>query len=196
MKKRFKSKNLKFTLLVATILLVGVGIAYAALSTTLTITFGKITQSALSWNVAFEGSSATGTASGTSNTGLTCGNATITATSVTVADTTLSKPGDKCTYTLTVKNSGTVDAKLNAITPTAPSDTTCGTSTGGTLICGNITYKLTSDQAGSNVISTGTTLASNNSQTIYLVVSYNASGLQSTSITQTGGKFTLSYVQA
>ena len=194
--KILKDQNLKFILLVAAVLLLGVGIAYAALSTTLTITFGKVTQSALSWNVAFEGSSATATVGGTSATGRTCGTATITATSVTVADTTLSKPGDKCTYTLKVKNSGTVGAKLNTITPTAPTDATCATATGGNLVCGNITYKLTSDSSGATVLPTGTSLAAGGTQTMYLVVSYNASGLQSTAITQTGAKFTLSYTQA
>ena len=194
--KKIKDQNLKFILLVAAVLLLGVGIAYAALSTTLTITFGSVTQSALSWNVAFQGSSATGTPGGTSATGRSCGTATITATSVTVADTTLSKPGDKCTYTLNVKNSGTVGALLNTITPTAPTSTTCETATSGNLVCGNITYKLTSDSGGATLLPTGTTLAAGDTQTMYLVVSYNAAGVQSSTITQSGAKFTLSYTQA
>lgn len=194
--KKLKDQNLKFILIVAAVLLVGVGIAYAALSTTLTVTFGTVTQSALTWNIAFQGSSATATAAGTSDTGRTCGNATITATSVTVADTTLSKPGDKCTYTLTVKNSGTVGATLSTITPTAPSGTQCGTATGGNLVCGNITYKLTSDAAGNTVLPTGTALAAGASQTMYLVVSYNADTLQSQEVSQSGAKFTLTYAQA
>ena len=190
------SQNFKFLLLVAVILLVGVGIAYAALSTSLSITFGTVTQSSLSWDVGFQGSSASGTASGTSETGRVCGTATITPSAVTLANTSLSKPGDKCTYTLTVANNGTVGAKLNAITPTAPTGTTCNTATGGNLVCGNITYKLTSDSGGSTLLPTGTTLASGNTQTLYLVVMYNASGLQSSNITQSGAKFTLSYTQA
>ena len=194
--KKLKKEELKFVLLVAAILVVGVGIAYAALSTTLSITFGTVTQSALSWNVAFTGTSAPVTAAGTSDTGRSCGAATVTATSVTVADTSLSKPGDKCTYTLTVKNSGTVAAKLNAITPTAPSGISCGTAAGGNLVCGNITYKLTTDAAGSTLLTTGGALNPNNTQTIYLVAMYNANTLQSTAITHTGAKFTLSYVQA
>lgn len=195
MKKR-RSKNLKILLLAAAIFVVGVGIAYAALSATLSITFGNVTQSAVSWNVGFTGSSATGTASGTSDTGRSCGNATITSSAVTLANTTLSKPGDKCTYTLTIKNSGSIAAKLNTITPTAPTGITCGTASGGNLVCGNITYKLTSDSAGSTVLTTGSTLASSGTQTIYLVVMYNASGVQSSAITQTGAKFTLNFEQA
>lgn len=194
--KKQRSKNLKFLLLVAAIFVVGVGVAYAALSATLNITFGNVAQSAITWNVGFTGTSATATAGGTSATGRSCGNATITSSSVTLADTTLSKPGDSCTYTLTIKNSGTVGAKLNTITPSSPTSTSCGTASGGNLVCGNITYKLTSDAAGSNILTSGNTLAANATQTVYLVVMYNASGVQSSTITQTGAKFTLTYAQA
>ncbi len=194
--KKLSKQNLKFLFLVATIMVVGVGIAYAALSTTLNITFGSVTQSALEWNVGFQGNSATATAAGTSSTGRSCGAATITPSTVTVADTTLSKPGDKCTYTLTVANSGTVGAVLASITPTAPSGITCGTATTGNLVCGNITYKLTSDSTGNTVLPTGTNLAAGATQTIYLVISYNAETLQGTAVTHTGAKFTLVYNQA
>lgn len=195
MKKR-RSKSLRFMLLIAAIFVVGVGVAYAALSATLNITFGNVTQSAITWSVGFTGSSATGTAAGTSATGRSCGNATITSSAVTLADTTLSKPGDKCTYTLTIKNSGTIGATLNTITPSAPSGISCATATGGNLVCGNITYKLTSDSAGSNILTTGNTIAASGTQTVYLVVMYNASGVQSSEITQSGAKFTLTFAQA
>lgn len=194
--KKLSKENLKFLLMVATIMIVGVGIAYAALSTTLNITFGSVTQSALSWNVGFQGNSATATAAGTSDTGRVCGVATITPSTVTVADTTLSKPGDKCTYALTVANSGTVGAVLASITPTAPTGITCSTATGGNLVCGNITYKLASDANGSTVLPTNTNLAAGAIQNVYLVVSYNAEALQSTAVTHTGAKFTLTYNQA
>ena len=140
--KKLKSKELKFLLLVAAIFVIGTGIAFAALSASLTITFGTITQNSLTWDVAFQGSSATATPGGTSATGRSCGTATITSNSVTVAATTLSKPGDKCTYELTVANNGTVNAKLSTITPTAPTSTACGTLSTGNMVCGNITYKV------------------------------------------------------
>jgi len=193
MKKR---QDYKFLLLVAIILVAGIGIAYAALSTTLTITFGQITQSALTWDVGFTGTSATATAAGTSGTGRVCGTAAITPSTVTIANSQLSKPGDKCTYELTIANNGTVDATLGAITPTAPTSVTCGTATGGNLVCGNITYKLTTDAAGSTLLTTGGTLAKSATQKVYLVAMYNASGLQSTAINQSGAKFTLTYNQA
>ena len=194
--QKFQSKR---TMIIVTVLcacLFGLAVAYAALSTTLSITFNNVTQQALTWNVAFQGSSATAEASGTSATGRTCGTATITADSVSLADTTLSKPGDKCTYTLTVKNSGTVAATLATITPTSPTGIACETATSGNLVCGNITYKLTSDSTGSTLLPTGTTLAAGASQTIYLVAMYNADTLQSTAVTQNGAKFSLIYNQA
>ncbi|MBR4693337.1 MAG: hypothetical protein IKQ06_04675 [Bacilli bacterium] len=193
MKKRH---DYKFLLLVAVIMVAGIGIAYAALSTTLTITFGTITQNALTWDVGFTGTSATATAGGTSATGRTCGNASITASSVTIANTTLSKPGDKCTWELTVANNGTVNATLGGITPTAPTSITCGTASGANLVCGNITYNLTTDSGGSTLLTTGGALNSGATQKIYLVAKYNASGLQSSAITHNGAKFTLTYNQA
>ena len=79
------------------VLLVGLSIAYAALSTTLNVTVSSVgSQGGMSWNVGFTGSSATPTVLGTSATGRSCGTATITTTAVTIADTTLSKPDDSC----------------------------------------------------------------------------------------------------
>ena len=193
--KKLRSKELKYLLLVAAIFVIGTGVAFAALSATLTITFGSITQNSLTWDVAFQGTSATATVGGTSATGRTCGTATITSNSVTVAATTLSKPGDKCTYQLTVANNGTVNAKLSTITPTAPSSTTCGTLSSGNMVCGNITYKLTSDSSGATLLPTNTTLNTGATQTMYLVISYNSESLATSQITQSGAKFSLVYEQ-
>ena len=194
---KLNNNNLQFLLLLAIILIGGIGIAYAALSATLTITFGNVTQNALTWNVGFTGSSATATAGGTSATGRSCGTATITPSAVTVANTTLSKPGDICTWTLNIKNSGTVGAKLNGITATAPSGITCGTASGGNLVCGNITYNLTSDSTGTTILTTGSTLAAGATQTVYLIAKYTpTNAVQSSEIVQTGAKFSLVYNQA
>lgn len=197
--KKNKSKTLKQLLIIVAILTFGVGVAYAALSATLNITFGKVTQSALSWNVGFQGTSATGTFIGSSTTGSSCGTATITSSSVSVADTSLSKPGDKCYYTLTVKNSGTVGAKLNTITPTAPSGITCNPISGGSMTCGNITYKLLSsiDSNGNgSTLATGGTIAANGTQSVYLVAEFTGANVVSTPVEHTGAKFELYYVQA
>ena len=195
--KILQNKNLRFILLVAAILLVGVGVAYAALSTTLNITFNKVTQNALSWNVAFQTGTVTPTAAGTSATGRVCGTATVTADSVTVAETSVSKPGDKCTYQLVIENTGTVNARLSSITPTAPTSTTCETASEGVLACGTISYKLTTDAAGTTAFTSGGTLAAGATQNVYLVVSYiPTTTVSETAVSQSNGKFTLSYTQA
>ena len=196
MKKIQNNETLRLVLAVALVLLVGVSVAYAALSTTLNITFGKVTQSALTWDVGFVPGSVTATAGGTSDTGRSCGTATVTAGSVSLADTTLSKPGDKCTWTLQIQYSGSVGAKLNTITPTAPSGISCGTASGANLVCGNITYNLTTDSGGGTILSTGGTLAAGNTQTVYLVAKYTpTNAVQSSAITHTGAKFSLVYAQ-
>lgn len=189
-------KALTIAFAIAMVSVLGIVVAYATLSTTLNISFSSVSQEALSWNVGFQGTSATATAYGTSSTGRECGNATITSNSVSVGSTKLSKPGDKCTYTLTIKNSGGIAAKLSSITPTASSSTTCSTLSGPTMVCGKITYKLTSDSGGNNAIASNTTLEKGASTTVYLVASYTDSGLNSTTVTQSGGKFVLNYAQA
>lgn len=191
-------KVLNITLAVITVLVLGIVVAYAALSAALNITFNGVTQNKLTWNVAFQGNSVNASSSGTSSTGRTCGVATVTATSVTVATTTLSKPEDKCIYTLTVKNGGDIGAKLTSITPTRPTGTnvSCSSANGPTMLCGNITYKLTSDSGGATALATNTTLAAGASSTIYLVASYTGTSLSTSQITQSGARFTLNYAQA
>lgn len=197
MKKLLQNENLKFLLLIAVVLIAGVGVAYAALSTTLNVTFNKITQNALTWDVHFVTGSGTvtGTPSGTSATGRTCGAATVNATSVTVADSAVSKPGDVCTYALQIENGGTVGAILNSITLTDPTGLTC-TKSGASMTCGNVTYKLATNDTGTTLLTTNSTLAANATQDVYLIVKYDPEDtLQSTAIEQTGAQFTLVYNQ-
>ena len=171
--------------------LFGISIAYAALSATLTITMGKVTQNALTWNVGFE----TGTVNGTSTGGATCGQATATSDSVTVANTTLATLHDKCVYKLKVKNTGSVAAQLSAISAKTPSSVTCNTTTTSQMVCGNITYKLTTDAAGSTLLGTGGTLAaSSGTLDVYLSAEYTGTETGASSEQNNGG-FTLTYSQ-
>ena len=193
------SKRLLFILGIAIFCLFGISIAFAAMSTTLNITFGKVTQNALTWNVAFKTGDVTGTTGGTSGTGRTCGKATVAATAVTVADTTLSKPGDKCTYKLNVVNSGGIAAKVGTITPTKPTGTnvTCGTATTSKMVCGNITYLLTTDANGTTQLTNSNfTVNASSNKDMYLVVSYSGTGLNSAAVTQSAAKFAINFDQA
>ena len=168
--KKIDRQNLMVVIYIMVVVIAGVSVAYAALSTTLSITTSKITQNALSWEVGFRSGNVTPTSTGSSNSGRVCGTATVTSSTVTIANTTLSKPDDTCTYELVVENSGSIDATLATITPVSPSSTSC-TNSGASMVCGNITYKLTTDSAGNTLLTTGGTLENTTgNQKIYLVI--------------------------
>ena len=157
----------------------------------------KVTQTAQSWNVALTTGTLTATVEGTGDTGRSCGTATVTATSITVNNTTLSKPGDGCVYTFVVNNTGTIAAKLGTVTPTKPTGTTCGTASGGNMVCGNITYRVTTNSAGTTIAkSSNTSVAAGGTKTLYLVVRYTGTDLATSAVTQTGAKFKLPFNQA
>lgn len=198
-------KNSKLTtFLIVLCFMVGVlSVAFAALSTTLNINFSKVTQTAQTWDVGFDitgssnGTSITvnGSTGGTSTTGRSCGAATVSKESVTIANTSLSKPGDKCTWNLTIKNGGTISAKLSNITSTKPTESsvTC-TGSGASLVCGNITYKLATNTSGT-LLTKDSVLAGGSSLPVYLIAQYTGSNVNNSSIEQTGTKFTLTYSQ-
>ena len=200
MKKRSKQKqkNQKqmLTIIGAIVLLiVGISVAYAALSSTLNITTGSVTQGTMSWEVGFLPGTVEAAVGGTSDTGRSCGDATATASTVTIANSTLSKPDDSCTYQLTIKNTGTLDAVLTNVTPVHPTSTTC-TDSGASMECGNLTYKLSTDVAGTTLLPLNGTIAkSTGSKTVYLIVKYTGTEINSTAIEQAAGGFTLVYSQ-
>ncbi len=193
-----KIKNEKKTyvlIAVLTGLVISLGIAYAALSQTLDITFGNVTQNAQTWKIGFvtQSAAAATTTGGTSATGRTCGTVTTTSTTATITDTTLSKPDDKCIWKLQVKNSGNIGATLSDLKAVQPESTTC-TVSGGSMVCGNITYKLTTDEAGSTLYKKGTALAVGATKDLYLVAQFTGS-ISSTKVTQSAAGFTLVYGQ-
>ena len=191
------NKSLYIIVGILIISLITLSIAFAALITNLNINFGNVNQSVQTWNVAFTGTSVSGTASGSASTaGRSCGAASVTATQVTVGDTQLSKPDDQCQWVLTVKNNGTIGAKLSTITANKGSNTCeIGGSTGKqtSMVCGNITYTLTSD--GTTALPTNTSLAANATQSVYVTAKYTGSGVNGTAVTQSGLSFVLGYTQ-
>ena len=65
------------------------------------------------------------------------------------------------------------------------------------MVCGNITYKLTTNSGGSTLLTTSAgNLTAGSSLTVYLVAEYTGTTVNSSAVTQTGGKFTLVYNQA
>lgn len=196
-------KGLYFIVGILVVAVLGLSIAFAAMSTTLNVTFGTVTQDALTWNVHWvSASNKAATATSTSSNGFSCGTASTSASvsggaldTVTVTSTSLSKPDDKCVWALQIKNDGTIAAKLGTITAVKPTSKTC-TVSGASMVCGNVTYKLTTDAAGSTLLAANSTIAANGTLNVYLVAMYNDPNLNdSAADTQTNAGFTLVYNQ-
>ena len=192
-----KSKKSLIIILFISIFSVGViSIAFAALSQTLNITSGKVTQNALTWNVGFVAGTYTGTPDGTSSNGLSCGNVTATRNTLTVNNTTLSKPDDVCTYSIPISNTGDLTAYLQSITYTAPTSTSCtinnlgdDSSNYGNMTCGNIKYYLHHNTTCSFIYE----LKPSVTRYLYIEVSYIGEDLNSTSSTQKNAKVNIVY---
>ena len=109
MEKERKIKLLSLCVLIVAVL--GLTIAFAALSQTLTIN-GSATAEKSSWDVRFENlnlSEKTGTAEVSTSPSLT-------ETTISGLNISLSKPGDKIIYEFDLVNNGSIDAKLTDIT--------------------------------------------------------------------------------
>lgn len=201
---KMKRRNHNILLLVIVILgtcAVGIVIAYAALSTSLETKFGNLTQQALTWNVGFSTGSVAGIAS---NSSVECKNATVTSSTVSGIKVIFQSPGDKCSYTFTVINNGTIGASITSITPKTPSSASCSTASGSTMICGNITYKLRYDSATSSTQpAIGDVLAAKSGSTattrnIVLTAEYTGTTTASSETSdfkQSGFGFTINYGQ-
>ena len=195
MKNERKSLFVIVTILAIAVL--GLSIAYAALSATLTARFANVGSNPLRWEVGFVEGTVAGTSTGTSSTGRECGTASVTTSMASVAQTTLSKPGDTCTYALTIKNTGTIDANLTAIAPTQPTGATCSVAEGAKMVCGNITYKITTDSAGNSLLTANRMLEKTSGELpVYLIATYSGSEVASEPFTHEGAAFTLTYNQA
>jgi len=199
MKNERKSLFVIVTILAVAVL--GLSIAYAALSTTLTARLGTVTQSQQLWAVGFQEGTVAGTPSnsqGSSTSDITCSNATVTTSQASVSGAiVLGKPGDTCTYQLKIQNTGTIDAKLSTIVGTHPQGASSCTGTGASMVCGDLTYKLTTDAAGQTVLTDNRLLEKSTGElTVYLIATYSGTTVSGDDVTHTGVEFTLTYNQA
>lgn len=210
--KKANPKRMTLAILLLIVIVFAISIAYSVLSSTLTLNVNKITQTPQSWDVGFVPGTVNGIANGDTLEGIVCGDATVTATSVVVSQAELSQPQDSCTYPLTIRNSGTISAKLTSITTVIPSyskqeeddqgliTNTVGmancTSSGATLTCGNTSYTITTDSSGNTPLTTNTTINPNNGETqVYLILKYIGQPQLYTTYTYEGGGFNLVYNQ-
>ena len=170
----------------------GLTVAYSALSATLKVS-GTGSVTAGTWDVKF--TAATGS---NSNTGATCNNPTLNNTTITNVNPTFVKPGDSCTYTITVKNNGTIPAKLTGITPATPAISLSGADSA--TVNGKIDYELTygGTKVTSGVTGLTTALAKSGTTTITMKITFNstATAVPATAVTVTIPETTFSYAAA
>ena len=172
-----KQKNQRTLAIFAlAIAIVATTIAYAALSTTLNIS-GTVTKKGGSWNIYFTNPSSA-SIEGSAK-----------ASTITLASTQVSfnvelyKPNDSVTYTVDIKNGGTIDAILDSVTLTGVD----------TASNNDITYKVTYKDG--TAIKKGDTLNKGVTKTIKIYVKYNdVSTLANTDVKLNLG-VSLAYIQ-
>lgn len=194
-------QKLSFMIVAFLVVIAGLSVAYAALSTTLNINVDKVTANKIDWDVSM--SCSLTTSGGTSATGRSCGAVSTSGTSITVADSQLSKPGDYCLYTCTVTNGSDVAISLGNIASTAPtkaSGTESCTASGSAITCTYVKYQLCTAQSSgtcSTALSTSNgSVPANSTKTIYLLNSFTSTSLNTAGAVLTNAKFTLTYNQA
>ena len=195
-----KKKFIVTSLIVVAVLLLSVSIAYAALSSSLTITIPQVKQEVMTWDIGFNPGTVTCSIV-TDNSGLTsCGSATVTTTTVSGIETIVSEPGDKCACTLSILNKGTIGGKISTINITKPQNTTC-TISGSTMTCDNIIYKLHYDNAASStLVAVGDTIAPKSgstptTKTVVLTIEHSSTAGPQQDVTQTGFAYNITYSQ-
>jgi len=188
------NKGLILGIVAMIVAIIGTGVAFAALGTTLNVT-GTAKVTPASWNIHFR------TLSSPTITG-----AATVPTPPVLSDTTinnfnivLTKPGDSVTYTFYVENSGSLAARIGTFT--APTGPTCtGTGTNATndasTVCTNLTYTYKNVTTG-NTIAAGEVLAAGASTQIELKIMYNstATALPDAEVTISGLGFSMNYIE-
>lgn len=190
-------KILSVVLVLVVTFVFGIVIAYAALSTALTATFSSVTQTPVGWNVRIASGNFYSTDGGEDSTGRYCGGINVSDNLITIDSTTLSKPGDACKYSIVVENSGDIPAMLSNINVMKPDDVSCTTNSDSTMVCGNITYILSTDVNGTLPFTVGTKLnEKGGTNNAFLIVEYTGESSSPTPIVQSGAGFSLGYKQA
>lgn len=186
-----KHKNALIGALLAVVFVMAVG--YAALSQTLTITgTATVTDQSQNWNVHFDeektsGSGVVDTSTGTGGTVNPSGTIQLSDNNHTATlNATLIQPGDSVTFTLTIKNKGSITADLNdlVITPTDGG----GTLAGSTVTAGNIIFEVTGPSE--------TTIAQNETATVTVKATFKNDATSVGDVTTAGISVTMNAEQA
>lgn len=200
MEKERKIKTLSLVALVVAVL--GLTVAFAALSTQLTID-GTASVSKASWDVHFENLSDP-TKNGGASVGVGDGKGIQTdTTTIELPDLTFTKPGDTVTYTFDVVNRGTIDAKVTTpptinnelLSITASAVDADKNAADKKMVEDNFVWSLT--YADDTEIAEGNELLNKGTRQMKLTVGYSdkATKVPSDDVSITGIKITMTYGQ-
>ena len=177
------NKNIKIITIIGLILVVGaLSVGYAALSKKLTIN-GTADINASTWSIDLQTPSCTKTGDATFSLPATDG------TTITFSDIKLSLPGDSVTCTIPVKNTGTIDANLESINITAPSNVS------NDYKC-YVTYDGINYNTGATFVNSALDASAIKNATIKFEFDSAATTVPSTPVSLSGLKVDLNYVQA
>ncbi len=185
MERQRKIKVMSVIALIVAVL--GLTVAFAALSTTLTIN-GSATINASSWSIYFTNlQEVTTTGDAEVTTAPTLNN-----TSFTGLVVKLTKPGDSVTYTFDVTNAGDIDAILSSYTK---NNLSCTGGADASSVCSDLEYTLT--YSDGTAVAQNDTLDSNETKTLKLTLSYKdtAISLPEEAVTVSGLSITMVYGQ-
>lgn len=166
------------------IAVIGLGIAFAAFTQSLTIN-GSATVESSSWDIHYAETSA-GTAPGTSGKTITASTSNtqsgVTSTAASTTSTlkpndftwagTFKTPGDRISYTFYVCNKGSFGAKLTSITTPTPTCTKGGQTE--QTICGKITYGVYTNSTGTTALAQNTTLAAGACTQVWVIATLSS----------------------
>ncbi len=198
MEKERKIKTLSIVALIVAVL--GLTVAFASLSQVLTIR-GTTTAKGGKWDIHFEkdGSGATmvkpvktGEAEAT--------DASLNSTSISGIAVTLKKPGDTVTYEFDVKNAGTINAKIGALTEKKG---ICESLDGESqeneeMVCSHLVYSLQyKEDSGNKDVKVNDDLNKTDKKTMVLTIAYdgNADEIPSNDVQIEIPDITITYVQ-
>ena len=204
--KEEKRKNMLYILGIIALCVVGISIAYAILSTTLTIS-GTSDVQGVNWEIYFsendEGDSITTTG------GATYTEPTIDGTTIKDYNVSLTKPGDSVSFLYYITNASDITAEVASIVNTTP---VCTSSTGNEadaeLVCDNLKYTVTTGFEEGDILSKNTGIRSyyckdnetlsSRPATISITIEYdkNATEVSSSEVTITNLKNEIRFIQS
>ena len=168
------NKKTMYKIIIALVIVSSIlSVVFAALSTTLTANIGTLTTINTQWNIQFDttlnNTPPTNYSTKRDDGNFICSNIKVFSNNIQIPNIKLAKPDDYCYWSVKVKNTGTMSAKLS-MTP-APTASGC-TITGSTIECGCVTIKIATDTAGSNVLADDQVIEANSTLQLYLRADY------------------------